>query len=384
MKIFYYTWHENSERDIYETLVKLGFDVIKGDIPFKDYEDDLEFTSNLEQAFTEYNCDVFFSFDFFSLIAKTAEKLKKRYIAWIYDSPHNALYSPSVLSEWVSVVVFDKVQYQIMHGIKGKHVYHMPLAVNTERLNKLLGIQMETIDYKYDVSFVGSLYEKNLYRQISYLPEYLKGYIQGLIAAQKKIFGYNLLGELFTGDIYAEMCKYVQMNLDESYLIDNRQLYLDMLNAEVTHQERSDLIKAVAENFEMTLFTASKSDVLPQHIFAGIVSYDEEMPQVFRNSKINLNITLRSIESGIPLRALDIMGAGGFLLTNYQPEIAEYFVDGEEVVMFVSKKDMMNKIAYYLEHEEERKRIAYNGWLKVQREFTYEKQVTKIFELNEM
>ena len=38
---------------------------------------------------------------------------------------------------------------------------------------------------------------------------------------------------------------------------------------------------------------------------------------MFANSKVNLNITLRNIKTGIPLRALDIMGAGGFLLTNY-------------------------------------------------------------------
>ena len=35
------------------------------------------------------------------------------------------------------------------------------------------------------------------------------------------------------------------------------------------------------------------------------------MPEVFRKSKINLNITLRSIISGISLRVYDILGAGG-------------------------------------------------------------------------
>ena len=52
------------------------------------------------------------------------------------------------------------------------------------------------------------------------------------------------------------------------------------------------------------------------------------MPLVFQNSKINLNITLRSIKNGIPLRAIDIMGAGGFLLTNYQNDFGLHFTDG--------------------------------------------------------
>lgn len=50
----------------------------------------------------------------------------------------------------------------------------------------------------------------------------------------------------------------------------------------------------------------------------GILDYYNNMPVVFCNSKINLNISLRTIRNGIPLRAMDIMGAGGFLISNYQ------------------------------------------------------------------
>ena len=387
MRIFYYTWYENSEGDMFQCLLNLGYDVVKCHIPCKDYEADEEFASNLERIFVEQNCELFFSFNFFPIIAKVAEKLKKRYVSWVYDSPHNTLYSPSVLSDYVSVFAFDKLQYAKLASIKSENVYHMSLAVNTQRLNELLGLHVpevkwqEMVTYQYDVSFVGSLYEKNLYRQINYLPEYVKGYIQGIVAAQQKVYGYNLVDDVLAEEMLAEIQKYVIMNLDDSYLISNRQLYLDMINKEVTHQERVDLIKAAAEYFAVSLFTGSESIELPGNIFCGTVSYDKEMPKVFRDSKINLNITLRSIESGIPLRALDVMGAGGFLLTNYQPEIAEYFVNGEEVVMFESKEDMLYKIAYYLEHEEERRQIAYNGWKKVQQHFSYDVQVKKMLDI---
>ena len=381
MKIFYYTWYENSEKDIAESLVKAGHDVVKCHISFANYEEDTLFCENLERLFLEHSCELFFSFNFFPLIAKVAEKLQKRYISWVYDCPHNTLYSPAILSKYVSVFAFDKAQYYWLQSVKSEQVYHMPLAVNTERLNALLGCELSDTTYKYDVSFVGSLYEKNLYRQINYLPEYLRGYIQGVVAAQQKIYGYNLVGDSLTDEVFEEIRRCVVMNLDESYLADGRQLYLDMINAEVTHQERVALLNAAADYFDVTLFSASEPALVPQIVCGGTVSYETEMPRVFRESKINLNITLRSITSGISLRALDIMGAGGFLLTNYQPEIAEYFVDGEEVVMFESKDDMLNKIAYYLEHEDERKQIAYNGWLKVQREFSYASQLDKIFRM---
>lgn len=105
------------------------------------------------------------------------------------------------------------------------------------------------------------------------------------------------------------------------------------------------------------------------------------MPFVFANSKINLNISLRSICSGIPLRALDIMGCGGFLLTNYQPELDEYFTNGVDYVYFDSKEDLLSKIEYYLSHPKERKEIASNALLRIASDFSYEHQLHQLFSL---
>ena len=105
------------------------------------------------------------------------------------------------------------------------------------------------------------------------------------------------------------------------------------------------------------------------------------MPHVFRNSKINLNITLRSIRTGIPLRALDIMGCGGFLLSNYQEELKEFFSEDKELVMFYSLEDCLEKIDYYLDHEDERKHIATAGRKAVEEKFSYKDQLVKLLNM---
>jgi spore maturation protein CgeB len=74
------------------------------------------------------------------------------------------------------------------------------------------------------------------------------------------------------------------------------------------------------------------------------------------------------------------MGAGGFLLTNYQAELAEFFVDGEEMVIYENFEDMKNKIKYYLEHDDERNKIAANGKEKVRQLFSYEERIKLILE----
>ena len=63
MRILYYTWYENSQRDMSESLVRLGYEVVCCHIPFSDYEEDEKFTEALEKVFFEHNCDWFFPVD---------------------------------------------------------------------------------------------------------------------------------------------------------------------------------------------------------------------------------------------------------------------------------------------------------------------------------
>ena len=68
-----------------------------------------------------------------------------------------------------------------------------------------------------------------------------------------------------------------------------------------------------------------------------------------------MNFTIRNIRTGLPLRIWDILGAGGFLLTNYQIELGDFFENGKDLVYYDSLDDMMRKAEYYLDHEDERK-----------------------------
>lgn len=111
------------------------------------------------------------------------------------------------------------------------------------------------------------------------------------------------------------------------------------------------------------------------------IDYERDMPVMFANSAINLNVTLRNIRTGIPLRVLDIMGAGGFLLTNYCPELNEYMTEGKDFVSYIDAGDCCEKAVYYIEHEAERKKIAANGHDRILDMFTYEHQIKKMFDV---
>ena len=70
---------------------------------------------------------------------------------------------------------------------------------------------------------------------------------------------------------------------------------------------------------------------------------------------------------------MDILGAGGFLLTNFQADFLDCFIPDEDFVYFTDPDDMLTKIEYYLSHDKERKEIAVNGHQKVLQNHSFEK-----------
>lgn len=69
------------------------------------------------------------------------------------------------------------------------------------------------------------------------------------------------------------------------------------------------------------------------------------------------------------------------MLSNFQSDFLDDFVPGEDFVYYESKEDLLQKAAWYLDHEEERKTIAKNGHDKVAAGHTYRHRVREMLDL---
>ncbi len=95
-----------------------------------------------------------------------------------------------------------------------------------------------------------------------------------------------------------------------------------------------------------------------------------EMDKYFNLSKININIHHpHSIES-VNLRTFEIPATNSFQLCDYFKEIPHLFKLNKEIVCYKNIKELKEKIDYYLEHEEERLKIAKAGQKRVLKEHT--------------
>ena len=342
------------------------------------------FLAALYSVLENQQFDFCFSYNFFPLMATACYKCNIKYISFVYDSPQVKLYSYTVTYPTNYIFLFDSsliTQFQ-KEGLST--FYYMPLPVNADRIHSLLQKPYDSARLSADVSFVGSLYNENhnLYDSLQGISSYTKGYLDAIMQAQSHVYGYNFLEECLTPAITAELqnAAHYQKNPDgvESLSFIFSDYYLCR---KLTSMERINILTDVASHFPLKIFTPNKNYVIPNASNMGVADYLTETPYIFHDSKINLNITLRSIKSGIPLRCMEIMSCGGFLLTNFQSDFFKHFVAGEDFVYFESNDDMLQKIDYYLTHEKERTSIAESGYQKVLKNHSYETIFQQIFNI---
>lgn len=389
MRVLIYHWGALGDNAFAESMRSIGMECILFSRKMEDYHADGEYAKEMLSLIHEKRVEAVFSYDYFPLISMLCDMNHIPYVSWIYDCPMNTLMSGTLGNKYNYIFCFDAWYTERLRELGAKHIYHFPLAVEENTLERLRKIEREKpeLGEKYEccISFVGNMYngERNRLRRAE-LTEYTHGYVEGLIKSQMLIYGYNLLADSLQPQIIEEIVDKCELRLGDNYISNPMQMAADAIGVEVTAREREQIIKMLSDRHPLTLYSsyAVEEAVRGQYLQEkGYADYESEMPHIFYNSKINLNITSRTIQSGIPKRVLDILACGGFCLTNYQPEIAEYFEDGVDLVMYSGMADLTAKAEYYLDHEEARIAIAENGSRKVREEFDLKKRVAEMWEV---
>lgn len=373
MKILLYNWNNYIADAVDDICSKKGFSVDRFEWKFEQDEYDESFLEWFREAIGENVYDFILSVNFHPMLAIAASKKNYKYVAWCYDCPLNITNPEEALSlPGVYCFLFDYNQYM---GYKNKgidNVYHLPLGFHQSRYFKHQNNSINAKKYACDISFVGSLYESQLPLIAGMLDEGSKEVIAEIIRNQEELYNYNLIRECVSDDLIAYMNKQYSARLAGSgkNFEVNKEALTFALSCEVTRRNRLVLLTLFSKKYRTRLYSGQSFETLGDVLQCGQVDYKTEMPYVFQHSKINLNPSLRCIETGIPLRVFDILGYGGFLLTNYQQEIGDMYINGKEVVMYDSYADAMEKAAYYLKNESERQKIAKCGQAKTVEKYT--------------
>lgn len=388
MNVLIYRYGSICEPDIIDSFQKAGLQVIeeKTEITQKNLTNEQRIDL-VEKALKEFRPLFVFSVNFYPVIAEICHIYRTLYLCWTVDSPVPELFSPSIRHDTNRIFLFDHAQYTRFSPYNPGCIFHLPLAAAAERFDRVI----ETITPKDEaafssqISFVGSLYaEKSPLGKMQGLSDYTKGYLNALMESSLKVYGCNFTEEALNPRVIEELKQADPGFYQPKESIASMDTYIaahSYLGQEIAVRERMRTLNTLAQRFPVDLYTRSDSSSLRNVRVHGGVATLTEMPKIFHLSKINLNMTIKPIQEGLPLRIFDILGCGGFCMTNYQPELPEYFEIGTDLEAYSSLEELVDKCQYYLTHEEARQQIARSGWQKVREKHNYMQRIKEMISL---
>lgn len=380
--ILYVGTEEISLLDLAIALQEMGYAVTKLDCKMRTAgyvpAEELRICEALERTSFQY----VISHNFCETIAKACEKKGIPYIAWVFDAPQKELFTSAAFYYNNHIFVFDKCQLHRLKEIGIPYVYHTPLGV----LPKMWQGPYET-EPTIEISFMGQLYgNPYLERVIQAAPYEVK---QEINSMHEKLFLHWEKGTPTTGYLSEKTISYLRNvkgeDVTQLYPYMTEQYYYEaaMISRVIANRERLAVLNKLAEKHEVCLYSFDphlEGISSKVNVFSG-VGFGGQAGNIYCRSKINLNISLHCIESGANQRIFDIMAAGGFVLSNYQSELEELFIPGEEIVLFHNEEELTKLVEYYLAHDEEREHIARNGQRKVMQCYTYDVLLKRVLEL---
>jgi hypothetical protein len=93
-----------------------------------------------------------------------------------------------------------------------------------------------------------------------------------------------------------------------------------------------------------------------------------EYQKALSGAKIALNFLSKLNSDTYTRRNFEIPACRTFALSEYSPDLASMFEEGKEAEFFRTQGEMLEKIRYYLDHDDERENIARNGYLRLKRD----------------
>lgn len=376
MSVLFCQWGSIIESGITEAFRNLGYNVIPFDYPIKDRDLDTDYINRLAGTLLNTpDIDLIFSINYIPIISKTCKITRTHYISWTVDSPSLPLYSESMNNPYSHAYIFDHALYSRFAKLFPGNVHYLSLGSSPEFYDSVSITASDHAEYDCDISFVGSFHTEfctNYDNSITRIPDYMKGYTDALINAQLNIYGYYLIEDSISSNMADSYLQYANYTTLPDYIQDSTGIVADhIIGFKCNQQDRIRTLDYLSRYYSIDLYTTEDTSMLPDINNRGIADSSSMMPKIFKCSKINLNITARTIRTGIPQRIFDIMAAGGFVISNYQAEIPEYFIPDEDIVLYDSLSELKDKIQYYLNNENERLRISQNGYNKLKERYTY-------------
>ena len=136
--------------------------------------------------------------------------------------------------------------------------------------------------------------------------------------------------------------------------------------------ERENLFKELVE-FDLHIW-GPRWDLVKDERLVGKVKEGDSRQKAYvkllNQSKITVNLHHKQSIESTNFRTFEALACGIFVLVDYNPELEKLFEIGKEIVVYRGVDELKKLIRYYLDHPEEREKIAKAGQERVVKDYS--------------
>lgn len=342
------------------TSVAWNFSVREPFVPFEAERGDI--AAVLDNVLANHGgADALLTINYYPEISIYAMSRGIKYISWVWDFPQRTIYSATIVNNCNEIFLPDRALADMFLESGIKTIKYAPYAVDPDDY-----IDINPDIYSDQITYLGNYNTRFTVSSQAALNNCLdstKGYIDGLVSTQSGIYNAYVIENSLPGYVMEDLKRSCPVEIAENSVETEEWLYSQyLLLPRLTYADRLNVLYKTAGAGQLTVYS---NDAVPLNMNEYI---KPEPPvfgrkNIFAGSKININIPDRARHSAFSPESLEIMASGGFLLSAYGVDLADYFNPGEDLVMYEDLDSLCDLIKYYLadEHEQEREQIAASG-----------------------
>jgi spore maturation protein CgeB len=353
--------------DCIDSFYRLGHEVKFIDL--SDLVTTKEKTEDIIASGVSFRPHFLFTIDYVGFIPHLFTEKGIPLAAWFLDEPMIWL-EREHLTPLTAIFVVERMWMAKLRELGCPHIFFLPVGTNPRVFRKYFS-HKDLLKYECNISFAGdSLYPYYL----RYFLKIKKKKEREIIKEVMRIQSENPTLELHC--IFEEVQKVFKYHF--SFKDSKEKTHFEIgLRFAAMSKYRRDVLERVSDLGLIVYGGPGWKNVIDTERvkYLGVLPRGE-IPKLFQASKINLNIM--QAPTTLPMRIFDVPAAGGFLISDFRPDILRFFELDKEIVCFFNKDDLRAKAQYFLKHPREREEIARRAQRKTLEEHTYEKRMERL------
>ena len=305
--------------------------------------------------------------DLGGLLARLFEDLRIPYVTWFVDDPRTIIMGRTDYGTANAIALtWDAAYIPYLEGVGFSAVYALPLATDPTLFNA-----EPAASWVHPPTFVGNSMEDFARGSWASVREYPALYktMQAALEA----------GRITRGNFGAGLEAVLPLDCCATLDAEARRHAEMLCFIEGTRRLRQAYVQALLpEGLEV------RGDPGWRHTVPGAgepLHYFNELPAFYRACELNFNVTSIQMPNTVNQRVFDCPAAGGFLLTDAQPDLGHLFDETNEVATYASLDECLEKFRWFRAHPAVRTEFANRARKRVLNEHTYAHRLKSITRL---